>query len=98
MRVGVIGAGAMGQNHIRTYSQMNGMELVGIADVDKQRIEALSKQYGTMGFTDYNELLKQDLDAVSIVVPTTLHRQVALDAVHTGTSILVEKPIADTIE
>lgn len=98
MRVGVIGAGAMGQNHIRTYSQMKGVELVGIADVDKVRIDALSKQYQTSGFTDYNELLKQDLDAVSIVVPTTLHRPVAMDAIHTGTNILVEKPIADTIE
>ncbi|WP_424359177.1 UDP-N-acetylglucosamine 3-dehydrogenase [Methanocella sp. MCL-LM] len=98
MRIGVIGAGAMGQNHIRTYSQMKDVELVGIADVDKQRIEALSKQYNTKGFTDYNELLKQNLDAVSIVVPTTLHRQVALDAIHAGTNILVEKPIADTIE
>ncbi|CAJ37091.1 UDP-N-acetylglucosamine 3-dehydrogenase [Methanocella arvoryzae] len=98
MRVGVIGAGAMGQNHIRTYSQMNDVELVGIADVDQQRIQSLSKQYNTMGFTDYNELLKQNLDAVSIVVPTTLHRKVAIDAIHAGTNILVEKPIADTIE
>lgn len=98
MRVGVIGAGAMGQNHVRTYSQMKDVELVGIADVDRQRIAELSKQYNTLGYTDYNELLKQNLDAVSIVVPTTLHRQVALDAIHTGTSILVEKPIADTIE
>ena len=98
MRVGVIGAGAMGQNHIRTYSQMKDIELVGIADVDRQRVEALSLQYNTRGFTDYTELLKQNLDAVSIVVPTTMHRQVALNAIETGTNILVEKPIADTIE
>jgi UDP-N-acetylglucosamine 3-dehydrogenase len=98
MRIGVIGAGAMGQNHIRTYSQMGGVELVGIADVDKKRVDALSEQYGTQGFTDYRDLLMQGLDAVSIVVPTTIHKQVALDAIDNGVNLLVEKPIADTVD
>ncbi len=98
MRLGVIGAGAMGQNHIRTYSQMNNVELIGIADIDKTRIESLSHQYNTQGFTDYHDLLKEDLDAVSIVVPTTMHTRVALDAINSGTNLLVEKPIADTVE
>jgi UDP-N-acetylglucosamine 3-dehydrogenase len=98
MRVGVIGAGAMGQNHIRTYARMKGVELAGIADVDPARVDALAKQYNTRGFTDYNELLKLDLDAVSVVVPTTLHRKVALDIISAGSSLLVEKPIADTLD
>lgn len=98
IRIGVIGAGAMGQNHIRTYSQMPGVELVAISDIDEGRINALAKQYSTKGFTDYHELLKQDLDAVSIVVPTTLHKKVALAAINANTNILVEKPIADTME
>lgn len=98
MRVGVIGAGAMGQNHIRTYSQMKGVELAGISDVDSVRVNSLARQYSTKGFTDYRDLLKLDLDAVSVVVPTTLHRQVALDVISHGTNLLVEKPIADTIE
>ncbi len=98
MRVGVIGAGAMGQNHIRTYSMMKDAELVGIADVDEARVNALARQYNTKGFTSYAELLKQDLDAVSVVVPTTMHRRVALDVIGSGASLLVEKPIADTLE
>ncbi|HMK46816.1 MAG TPA: UDP-N-acetylglucosamine 3-dehydrogenase [Methanocella sp.] len=98
MRIGVIGAGAMGQNHIRTYNQMNGVKLVGISDVDKDRVESLGRQYNTRAFTDYRDLLKLDLDAVSVVVPTTLHKQVALDVISSGTSLLVEKPISDTIE
>jgi len=97
MRVGVIGAGAMGQNHIRTYSQMPGVELVGIADLDKKRIDSLSKLYGTQGFLDYKQLLDCDLDAVSIVVPTTLHRQVAMETIDRGINLLVEKPFADTV-
>ncbi|MCM1567414.1 MAG: UDP-N-acetylglucosamine 3-dehydrogenase [Dehalobacter sp.] len=98
MRVGVIGAGAMGQNHIRIYGQMPGTELVGISDIDKKRVDKLSTEYETEGFTDYKELLKHDLDAVSIVVPTTMHKKVALDVINSGTSLLVEKPIADTLE
>ncbi len=97
MRVGVIGAGVMGENHIRTYSQMSGVELVGIADIDEKRIGELSQKYGTRGFTDYRDLLKEGLDAVSIVVPTRLHAHVALDAIKSGTNLLVEKPIADTV-
>lgn len=97
LRVGVIGAGAMGQNHIRNYAQMERVQLVGIADPDPQKAE-LAKQYGVEFYTDYKELLKKDLDAVSIVVPTTLHAKVALDAIRSGINILVEKPIADTVE
>jgi UDP-N-acetylglucosamine 3-dehydrogenase len=97
MRVGVIGAGVMGENHIRTYKQIGGVELVGIADIDEKRIATLSKQYGTRAFLDYRDLLKEGLDAVSIVVPTKLHANVALDAIKSGTNLLVEKPIADTV-
>jgi UDP-N-acetylglucosamine 3-dehydrogenase len=98
VRVGVIGAGIMGENHIRTYSQMSGVELVGIADVNETRVASLAQQYRTKGFTDYRELLKQDLDAVSVVVPTTLHLPVAMDVINSGTDLLVEKPIADSVE
>lgn len=98
MRVGVIGTGAMGQHHVRIYSEMGDVELVGISDVDEKRASELASHYNTLPFTDYNELLAQDLDAVSIVVPTMLHKQVVLDAIAAGTNVLIEKPIADTVE
>jgi UDP-N-acetylglucosamine 3-dehydrogenase len=77
---------------------MPGVELAGIADVDNARVESLAKQYNTQGFTSYTDMLKLGLDAVSIVVPTTLHKKVSLDVINSGTSLLVEKPIADTVE
>ncbi len=98
IRVGVIGAGAMGRNHIRIYSEMSGVELVGISDIDKDLVESLAKQYKTQAFTKYKELLSMGLDAVSIVVPTKMHRAVAIDAIDAGAHVLVEKPIADSIE
>lgn len=98
IRAGVIGVGAMGQHHVRIYSEMENVELVGISDVAGDRVRELSEQYNTTGYTDHNELLAQGLDAVSIVVPTTLHMPVGLDVISSGTNLLVEKPIADTLE
>ncbi|SFM56564.1 UDP-N-acetylglucosamine 3-dehydrogenase [Methanolobus profundi] len=98
LKVGVIGAGAMGKNHIRIYSEMPDVELVGISDIDKDLVEALAQQYGTKAFTDYRKMLAEGLDAVSIVVPTKMHRQVAIEAIEAGAHVLVEKPIADTVE
>jgi len=98
IRVGVIGTGAMGQNHVRNYSEMEGVELVGISDVDQKRVEAMAAQFKTKAFTDYNKMLSEGLDAVSVVVPTKLHKQGVLDAFEAGMHVLVEKPIADTAE
>jgi UDP-N-acetylglucosamine 3-dehydrogenase len=98
IKVGVIGTGAMGQNHVRIYSEMEGVKLAGISDVDQKRVEAMATQFKTKAFTDYRKMLAEGLDAVSVVVPTKLHTQVVLDALDMGTHILVEKPIADTAE
>ncbi|MFZ3168817.1 MAG: UDP-N-acetylglucosamine 3-dehydrogenase [Candidatus Methanoperedens sp.] len=98
MRVAVIGGGAMGQHHIRIYREMKDVELVGICDTDRDRAISLAKTNNTTPYFDHNELLKQDLDAVSVVVPTTFHSRVALDVINSGTHLLVEKPIADTLK
>jgi UDP-N-acetylglucosamine 3-dehydrogenase len=98
IRVGVIGTGAMGQNHVRIYSEMEGVELAGISDVDQKRVEAMAAQFKTKAYTDYKKMFAEGLDAVSVVVPTKLHKQVVLDALESGIDVLVEKPIADTTE
>lgn len=98
IRVGVIGAGAMGKNHIRIYSEMPDVELAGISDIDKELVEELAQEYKTKAFTDYNELLKMELDAISIVVPTKMHKMVAIECIKAGANVLVEKPIADSVE
>ena len=98
MRVAVIGGGAMGQHHIRIYREMKDVELVGICDTDRNRAVSLAKSNNTKPYFDHNELLKHDLDAVSVVVPTTFHTRVALDVINSQTNLLVEKPIADTLK
>jgi UDP-N-acetylglucosamine 3-dehydrogenase len=98
MKVGVIGVGAMGQHHARVYHEMDGVELIGVSDVDRMRAEEIATMHGARAFTDYRELLSCDLDAVSVAVPTTLHRSVAMDVINEGVHLLVEKPIASTVE
>ncbi|MFW6041137.1 MAG: Gfo/Idh/MocA family oxidoreductase [Thermoplasmatota archaeon] len=102
MKVGVVGVGMMGQHHARVYFELSDefdLELAGIADKDVERAEELADEYGYEGvYEDHKKLAEKDLDAVSIAVPTSLHKDVALDFIERGTNVLIEKPIADTEE
>ncbi|MFA4701999.1 UDP-N-acetylglucosamine 3-dehydrogenase [Pyrococcus kukulkanii] len=101
LRVGVVGVGNMGFHHARVYSELakeGKVELVGVADTNFERAKEVASQFGTKAFGDYRELIKENLDAVSIAVPTSLHKQVALDFIENGVHVLVEKPIAESIE
>lgn len=96
LRVGVIGVGSMGQNHARVFSEIG--DLVGIADPNAEIGEKVSQRLQTDHFLDYKDLLKKDIDAVSIATPTDLHFPVAKDAILSGCSVLVEKPMASNLE
>lgn len=97
LNVGVIGIGAMGRNHVRVYSEMENIRLVAVSDVNSMCCKKFTEQYNRPAYTDYREMLAQEkLDAVSVVVPTSLHRQVAEEVLVQGIPILLEKPIATT--
>lgn len=98
IRIGVIGVGTMGRNHTRVYSEMQDVELVGISDSDKERANIVAKEFKIRAFTSHKELFKQDINAVSIAVPTSQHKKIAIDAANAGIHILLEKPIAESIE
>ncbi|MBM3308858.1 MAG: Gfo/Idh/MocA family oxidoreductase [Candidatus Altiarchaeales archaeon] len=98
LRVGVVGVGSMGRHHARVYSQMPDVVLVGVSDLDKNLADTIASQCKTKAFTDYRDLLKEGVDAVSIAVPTTMHKKIALDFMEKGVHVLVEKPIADSLE
>jgi UDP-N-acetylglucosamine 3-dehydrogenase len=95
MRVGVIGVGTMGRHHARIYSGMEEVELVGVADINKRAAAEVAAKYYTEAFDDCERLLKSDLDAVTIAVSTSMHKEIALKAAEQGVHMLVEKPIAD---
>ena len=99
MRVAVIGVGSMGFNHLRVYSELDGVQLVGISDVSAERLETLKSRFQVPAYTDYRKLIENEKpDAVSITVPTSEHEQVATFALRAGVNVLVEKPIASTVE
>jgi predicted dehydrogenase len=96
MKVGVIGTGTMGRNHVRIYSELKEVEEVYAVDVDKEKINALN-EYEVIVCDSQAELFGF-VDAVSICVPTTYHFEVAKRAIEMGVHCLVEKPITKTIE
>ncbi|MFH0880619.1 MAG: Gfo/Idh/MocA family oxidoreductase [Lentisphaerota bacterium] len=95
VKVGVAGVGSLGQAHARIYSEMAETELVGVYDVDRKQVEKIARQYKTRVFSSLEEMAS-NVEAVSVVVPTDLHRKVAGDLIERGLHLLVEKPIAAT--
>ncbi|HTV35223.1 MAG TPA: Gfo/Idh/MocA family oxidoreductase [Xanthobacteraceae bacterium] len=98
LRIGVVGVGVMGSNHARVLADMAGVELVGIVDSDRKRRDLVSATLGCAAFADVDALLGRGVDAVSIAAPTHLHHDIALKCITRGVNVLVEKPIASTVE
>lgn len=98
LRVGVVGAGVMGTNHARVLAGLPGVELVGIVDpLPAHRTRAL-EIVGCPTFATLEEMLAAGPDAVTIAAPTHLHRDVALACIARKIHVLVEKPIASSVE
>ncbi len=95
IRVGVIGAGSMGRNHLRVYDSLRDVELVAVADPDEAARGDAATRFRVRTFADHRDMLDQ-VDAVSVAVPTILHEAVAVDCIDAGVHVLVEKPIAST--
>jgi len=99
LNVGVVGVGAMGHNHVRVYTRLKNANLMAVSDLMKGTLAEVSKKYNTVGFVDYDNVLKMpEIDAVSICVPTTYHYEVVMSAIEQGKHVLVEKPIAFTLK
>jgi len=97
VRAGVIGVGRMGEYHCGAYTEIYYVDLVGVADVNEERLKVICDRYDVPGYTDYRELLDK-VDVVSVAVPTALHYPVVMDCIERGVHVLVEKPIAYTLE
>ena len=95
--VGVVGVGSLGRHHARHLASFHGVELVGVYDVDRGRAAAVAAEHGTRAFEDLDSLLRT-VEAVSIAVPTSAHAEVGLHALEAGVPVLMEKPLAVTVE
>jgi predicted dehydrogenase len=93
----VVGVGHLGKEHARILAGLEAVELVGVADVNGEQAEAIARRLGTEAHTDYAPLLDR-VDAACIVVPTSQHFLVAAEFLRRGIPVLVEKPLAATLE
>jgi predicted dehydrogenase len=97
IRAGVAGAGSMGRNHARVYSLLPGVELAAIYDADTARAEAIAAEFGGVPVSSLEELAER-AEAVSVAVPTVAHRSVGCRLMELGSHVLMEKPIAPSVE
>ena len=97
LRAAVIGVGSLGRFHAQKYASLGHIEFRGVADLDPRRARAIAEQYAVRAVTDYRELLAE-IDIASIVVPTEAHFEVASACLNAGVHVLVEKPIARSLE
>jgi predicted dehydrogenase len=98
IRVAVVGVGNLGQHHARVYHDLKEATLVGVVDSSPERAKEIAKKQKTQAFTSLEELFKAGVDAVSVVVPTFLHHEVTKACLEAGCHVLLEKPIASTLE
>ncbi len=96
-KTAVIGVGAFGRNHARIYSELENVELVGVADVCAESAAQIAEKYGVCHTVNYAELV-DNVDAVSVAVPTEHHFEVAKFFLNAGKDVLVEKPFTRSIE
>ncbi len=98
LRVGVIGLGVMGRNHARILSEIDEAALVAVCDSSAQAASWAKKKFRATAYTSYAEMLqREDLDAITVAVPTGSHRDVGLMALDRGLHVLIEKPIASDL-
>src|SRR5436190_23656008 len=96
VRVGVIGAGALGYHHVRILRDVSGARLIGFHEARAERAAAVANELGVRAYDRLEDLLDA-IDAAMIVVPTPAHYEVAKAALARGKHLLIEKPIAATL-
>ena len=97
LKCGVVGLGYLGQHHARIYNDLPNCDLVGIYEVNTSRAEEISNLYGCKIF-DSLDSIADACDAISVVVPTDKHCEVAIPLLDKGVHLLIEKPLCENLE
>ena len=97
IRTGVIGVGHLGYHHARIYSELDGVQLVGVVDVDEAKRVRVAEDFTVPGLSTVKSLIELGVDAVSVATPTVSHHDVVMELLQAGVHVLVEKPIATSL-
>lgn len=97
LKTAVVGVGALGRHHLRWMSQLDNSELVGVYDIDSEKTNQYATEYKIKPFGSLDELIS-NVEAVSIVVPTTVHHEIASTLINAGIHCLIEKPVTLNVE
>jgi len=101
INIAVIGVGNMGKHHARVYSELPEANLIAVCDSDEKRVKEIAERFGCRYYTDHLAMFQKErnnIDAVSIAIPTKMHSMMATTTMQQGLHVLIEKPIADNIE
>src|SRR5690349_12054201 len=99
VQIGVLGLGTAARACAPAFARHPGLKIVAVADSSEQTRDAFSRDYGVPAFADLTSMLRQpDLDAVYVATPTELHARHALEALRAGKHVIVEKPMASTLD
>lgn len=99
LKIGIVGAGFMGEMHAECYNNLSNARLEAVADIDLTKAKNLAKKHGAKAYQRAEELFEEkDIGIVDICLPTFLHKEFAVKAARAGKNILCEKPIALTVE
>ena len=96
IKVGVIGTGRLGREHVRVLKGVPEVEHVACFDINRDRSEGVARKFGAEAFSDVRKMMEA-VDAVSVVVPTVSHAEVSLQALEHGNNLFLEKPIAASV-
>lgn len=97
MKIAVVGVGYLGEHHARVLSGMEGVDLVGVVDIRKDRALEIANKFKTEAFADYRDVLDK-VNALTIATPTSSHYEIGLNALKAGKDLFIEKPITTTVE
>jgi len=102
LRVGVVGVGSFGRNHARVYRELQtdplqNLQLIGVVDSDFTRAQFVAREFGTSAFRSVSELIRANVQAASVTVPTGAHLEVARQLMEKGIDLLIEKPLTATL-
>ncbi|MEA2227361.1 MAG: UDP-N-acetyl-2-amino-2-deoxyglucuronate dehydrogenase [Solirubrobacteraceae bacterium] len=98
MRYGIVGCGPIHRNHAQAARLVDGVELVGVVDVDDERRAAAAREWDVPGYRTHADLVAAGVDAVGVCVPHSLHVELCLDLAQAGVHVVCEKPLATTLE